>query len=811
MVAPIWLPQLFDLDRHLFGAIEDTVRISPEADVAGNSPRRLLGALNLKPTDIKDFLLDISPSLTALFLAGYRVRSLELGFRNLPFQVGAFQQSDYWLRFNFDERSIEINPRGGDEQFEGQNVVRFRCEKIAAGGVDRAIALGPEIHEQVFQEWAEWPPGPQTYPDPGVELFFTELFGDGENGLRFAHSGIDDEPRGLYRYRKELTDPIAYYLGELGGPDAPEDVIVNLKFAFEGRGLLSEKLAAREVLKAFRVTFFDSLLAFAGRGLMEEVQQHFSAEGEAEAQLPGMLFMLDPTTWASVATDKELTRHETMAVDLLTDLFGRKFDSLNNANHGIYSDYETPKDPPESLVDEDGDILEVVVAADALSRKSSDLLGTRFFYESISFADPAEMMPCARIEMLAVERLLDVQLGQPGKRDRREIRRALREQLKQIDDGNFDPSLHTPGVLGTLLDMPHPTPNQTGPICEEDPKALRAEVRQVLKRLRKLGEKAEPPSKGSMAPSPDVGEDGPFVGFRLAGLLKEVTFLEALFLLFNFGVYELEEISEVAAGFVIADEVYERLKDNDDFELLHTQYSDFSITLQASGNMSGELRDNFAWSFLPRPKHPVPQELIDHFAAVEPHLATQLSQEIDRVVIVAAPGVSIGGLATAPANCPVSVYRVQSLGLVPNPGEAIIPGQLLSKIPASVLSDLDPSYVPEIVQGERVETPLDHGLDAVLDAFEAKPGSLPMLQVSPLDVSGKSGVKIEKVPTTEKPDRHAAGHAVVAIEVDDPSGNQRFAYDFRFSTQREQRANWRDDLQLKGWTAAQKKRRFIGK
>ena len=647
----LWLPSLFRIDQKVHGRLAQPVI----HEGAGNHADSFLGMFRLSRRYIEKFLDQINPALEALFLAGYKVPWIEFGFQSYPNLTTGVQPSEYWVRVDLMNRQIEIMDRA-QTGTPARNMVRLSVQPIRSPTQNFDIDLAPDRIERFIAEQFNTCRGGDDILASDMTGFLHGIFGPPPSGAARMFDPVGSAASVL-DYRNALLRKFA--------SDLAAQRTCELELSFNQGAFSSGKDARNAVFAAFRYAIFDTLAWGVGKILNDEIDTHFdvieSADDPVEpgqgTSLPGMLWVFNEAVWETLAPPVPVTGGISNSLGGLRTPAEKAYLYLSLNAFFEHSDRVTPLDSGEILVsDEDPDFVRFKRTGylDALAVGTTIDLCTDLRLGN----DGHSSRP--------LNRLVDLTIGAASRPEDRNIRKAVR---KSPDSkwAEADPHRKVNETLeGLLTDIALTLP--TGDDRSVIPSLIDNELYVPMLEYVKLVEVYNPGQVTNARP--------------YAKQAAYSSYLTLILSLFNFNVFSIEQITGDMTADLVEPGVVATTEGegaSQKIRLRHTLYDLPGLTLQlVNGFGDGKtIQSSVAWEYVPAidiPEDPNVQALLAA-AGVLP------DDNLDRMLIVAGPGVHITETGGWPQHVPVEIYRVQDIALVPDIGERIDTRMLESSYP----------------------------------------------------------------------------------------------------------------------------------
>ncbi|WP_050928761.1 hypothetical protein [Aestuariivita boseongensis] len=829
----VWIPSVFPLDAPVFRQM--TSLISDRGFDLQTTGKSWSTYLSVTDQEVQDILLPLSPALTALFLAGYRVPHIDIGFRRLPDAVepnGTYfhPTNGHWLRFDLAGRQVDRLVKS-DDRHKGKNLVRMQLLPITRPeGQSLAVPLTGAVWDELVAA-QDVNDGGTAMRDEAMQSYMNRVF------QRYPMV-MGNSTESIAAYRKRLLTPL------LEDQGTGAELIFDLDFGFmsdpagnvpPGTSFVDAGDSAKDQLfAAIRLTLFDTITWFAGQALIRAAnelntrnclyQSDPDGDGDSDTNdqpamvedeglydeqtgptvsepYPGMLWVLDPDHWQTMATGAEIGSSSETAFGLLEGYCRQYSEFLNACGEFVYSDLLVPtSDDLDRAADPPAASRPV---EEFFSVKTTGLLDAKFYAPDDALVRPE--IGCTRNWQTGIARFLDVQLGVSTPAGRSRIKRIKRRQARAYrkeDDGRAYCNPTFQGMLADSFLATHDSDYEAHRIAH-----LRTDMRALDRMLDELAQASKGRGKESMAPPPKTKLAEDLGGADLLQQVGLARYVDVLLALFNFGYFSIAHVvGDLNAG-VEPRTVRAELETERSMRLVHSHDPGNSILIAAHGIPEGtSLANCVAWQFMPKPDPITDETILAEIRMVDAALAQMLEHPEERLVIVAAPGVKIDGLDSFLVSCTVEIHRVQSVALVPDPGDPINAAALLAPRALSVLSDMEAYAAPEPFDENR-DPP---GLRAIIDGWKEKPQTIPLIHVAPLKKPGWSGVVLTApgMPPLPNPDKDSNaqdnpqaklhpyrgkdGQARVTISVPNDgrySHMAKFAFGFRYRLKQEFRRN----------------------
>lgn len=747
--AQIWIPSVFAIDRPLMGEMSALsgapYPVGPTARSTEDDPVWIADHYSVHQSDIETFLEDISPALTALLLAGYRVPFVDIVFPDpispQPFHESVFFDSfgsgqglrAYWLRLDLTTRRISMLERVIDPDVKFG--VRLEIDPISSQGVLTTLPLPLTSLAAVTDTAPE-----EVY----TRAFYTAEFGEDVGAIEYERIPGDTDPLlPDLRYHSMLPLVAAFASGATSVV-IPCHVIPEVARAdpFSIDAPENPRLCL-SVLKSF---IFDSITWWVGEALITAVEDWQVAPpppaGQLPGRAPGFVWALNPATWENVfyMPDGSDTWNP---LGLLSKAAEIAWEMLSWPGPAHWDPHRHHPDALTALAFDPGmaglrarfGVADPVAAPNVTAARfmiSAWLIGPNLL------PAPESIPPFSFFHVLAEEPVWDDPNASPDTP-------WSRRNMEWLQSWNYVRS-----------------------------------VRQALRSIHGNDLKAREQSE-------------------IAQAVKVAPYPVGIFAMLNLGVLSLEgQVNGPGEGILTAQITPYKIPGEDFAVALNHSFSaDSRIILRQKHFRDHPLLESVVWEYIPASDMLTPDQ-IALISQVNPEIKDVIAQGQDRLVIVAAPGIEIVEEFAFPNNCKLDIYRVQSVALVPEPGTPITTKILETPYSVSIYDDLlhwdDPTNAPIAVfdpaqpapppaPGTPPDGPTNiPTLQAFRESTRDDTSKAPYMAVKPWRNADYCGVEITYEGHAGSY-RGVSSRSKVRIYVSNLSGDDRFSFDFRYKIQ----------------------------
>ncbi|WP_068115099.1 hypothetical protein [Tropicimonas marinistellae] len=653
-VPQFFIPAHWDFDSPLFGELRPAEGFThPQGPLEERQGRTLPDEpvffhedFGIRLSDIASFLKDISPALTALTLAGYRVPTLQIVFPQytlaaLPDHV-MHKSRDWWLHLDLVERTVRLEPRDTSAAAVAEGDV---------AGNDSNLGVGARI--------------------------YLEKVGalDGEDlGLPLSDAGLQDHANTVDTTGTTERDFLASYIQEpLGSTSA--DINQQRSWAIEGlaRALESgaayadvhsrlspekgapvihgvETGAAKVCLDVLRILVFDSITWWVGAELWQQAEEAVEETaalpgGAGAATWPGLLWVLNPATWDSMLPDDDTLGDPPGAYDGVKKVAGVVADILATPHHLKW--VSSGKGPA---------FYDPLVALGQSPQLESEWQDDPEEPDLVLHASPFYYV----LQRTLVESQQRRYLGMRGYN----LRVLLTEQASEaVQAGDANP---------------------WDEVNRRRLKQLR--FRTGLRRLIKWRH-------------PGVFSSGELTSMTRG--MRALNYVDALLYMFNLGIFSVSDQIGAVSAADYEPHVVATITGQDgdgtitEIRLTHSKSpnSDIRLTMVhpvgSQANLIG-LERNVCWQYIPAQPPLADTDTEEMLEKVNPGILEVIDEGKDQVIVVAGPGVSVTYRADFPSTCRVELYRTVTPAQVPPLGTPINTKLLEAPYTISLYDDVRP-------------------------------------------------------------------------------------------------------------------------
>ncbi len=721
-----------------------TARINGDFDPPPGQGKRWMAGLQISEKHMLAFLESITPALRALLMAGYQVPYIDIGFQSLPGLPGI---ENHYFRIDFQDRAFSMQNRTTEDnaQLNYVSVVKLKIEKISGLGQSKPIDLSTEKFEEFIAAY------PGEHEAEQMDAPFRDLldarFGPGiVKPMRRAG-------RSVWDYRSSIVSNLLYDFKLYDNVAA-----IPIDIGYDAQNL-SGSLVRDTLLKAIRIGVFDSIRWYVGSLLVQDTEAAFDAyetaleddslSAQALRQITqagpvfaGMLWALNPYFWDQLTASSTLDDADRVRLGDMRQKCAVIWGTLGSTRRDWYSDYsDVSQETGENQSD------------DYSGFKITNLLHASAFENHLTYA--ASETPLERgaffFRHQPLIHFIEQQLVGPDIYSDDLVKKGNKEKTMP----GYDLNGSFVGTVKQYAKLSYADDNPFGPFVTN----IRLHENNFMDDYKDLIQSIN----GGII---NLGE-----GRSVVNRLKYKPYFDLIFSMFNIGIFSIQHVTGDLSRRVDRARVYATGSATTENMIIlnHTDYPDISgVQMRLSADLGYSIDDSIAWEFIPSPPAEDTQALRQALEPMQPELAAQLASQLDRLILVLAPGVSLNNMTDWPTTCKVEVYRVQSHGQVPGDGESINTDILEAPMTIMAFDDLEP------MEGET------RSLDSFIPLFTEKPEIHPMVIIKPFRRGRMCGVVVSTKPQGGDFNRGVDGIADVELIFDSHSGDARYAIDLRY-------------------------------